>query len=61
MEIKNISTTTNAGDENIPEFSAERNTLYTRNLVKTYGKRTVANQVSISAEHISIRRIWKAC
>ena len=48
MELKNISVTTNAGDENIPEFSEERNTLYTRNLVKTYGKRTVANNVSIS-------------
>lgn len=48
MELKNISVTTNAGDENIPEFSEERNTLYTRNLVKTYGKRIVANNVSIS-------------
>ena len=51
MELKNISATTNAGDENIPEFSEERNTLYTRNLVKTYGKRTVANNVSISVRH----------
>ena len=48
MELKRQSITTNAGDENIPEFSDERNTLYTRNLVKTYGKRTVANNVSIS-------------
>ena len=48
MELKNISATTNAGDEDIPEYSDERNTLYTRNLVKTYGKRTVANNVSIS-------------
>ena len=48
MELNRQSITTNAGDENIPEFSDERNTLYTRNLVKTYGKRTVANNVSIS-------------
>ena len=48
MEQKIPSISTNAGDENIPEFSDERNTLYTRNLVKTYGKRTVANNVSIS-------------
>lgn len=48
MEIKPISTTTNAGDAEIPEYSEDRNTLYTRNLVKTYGKRTVANNVSIS-------------
>lgn len=47
METKNI-TITNAGDADIPEYSEERNTLYTRNLVKTYGKRTVANNVSIS-------------
>ena len=48
MELNKQSITTNAGDENIPEFSDDRNTLYTRNLVKTYGKRTVANNVSIS-------------
>ena len=48
MEIKRQSITTNAGDEDIPAYSDERNTLYTRNLVKTYGKRTVANNVSIS-------------
>lgn len=47
METKNI-TITNAGDAEIPEYTEERNTLYTRNLVKTYGKRTVANNVSIS-------------
>ena len=48
MELKKRPIITNAGDEDIPEFSDERNTLYTRNLVKTYGKRTVANNVSIS-------------
>ena len=48
MEIKTLTATTNAGDADIPEYSDDRNTLYTRNLVKTYGKRTVANQVSIS-------------
>lgn len=48
MELNKQSITTNAGDEDIPEFSDDRNTLYTRNLVKTYGKRTVANNVSIS-------------
>ena len=48
MEIKRQSISTNAGDEDIPAYSDERNTLYTRNLVKTYGKRTVANNVSIS-------------
>ena len=46
MEIKTISATTNAGDAEVPEFSEERNTLYTRHLVKTYGKRTVVNDVS---------------
>ncbi|MCR4614384.1 MAG: LPS export ABC transporter ATP-binding protein [Bacteroidaceae bacterium] len=39
--------TTNAGDAEIPEYSEERQTLYTRHLVKTYGKRTVVNDVSI--------------
>ena len=48
METIQIATTTNAGDAEIPEYSEDRNTLYTRNLVKTYGKRTVANNVSIS-------------
>ncbi len=48
MDIKTISATTNAGDAEVPEFSEERNTLYTRNLVKTYGKRTVVNDVSFS-------------
>ena len=37
----------NAGDTEIPEYSEENMTLYTRNLVKTYGKRTVVNNVSI--------------
>ena len=37
----------NAGDTDIPEYSNDRMTLYTRNLVKTYGKRTVVNDVSI--------------
>ena len=37
----------NAGDTEIPEYSDDRMTLYTRNLVKTYGKRTVVNDVSI--------------
>ncbi len=38
---------TNAGDAEIPQYSDDRMTLYTRNLVKTYGKRTVVNDVSI--------------
>ena len=41
------SASTNAGDSEIPEYSDDRMTLYTRNLVKTYGKRTVVNDVSI--------------
>ena len=45
-EIK-IKATPNAGDENIPKFSDDKMTLYTRNLYKTYGKRTVVNDVSI--------------
>ncbi|MBQ4379931.1 MAG: LPS export ABC transporter ATP-binding protein [Bacteroidaceae bacterium] len=40
--------TTNASDAEIPEFSDDRMTLYTRNLVKTYGKRTVVNDVSFN-------------
>ncbi|MCH5177515.1 MAG: LPS export ABC transporter ATP-binding protein, partial [Prevotellaceae bacterium] len=42
--------TTNAGDEDIPSYSDERQTLYTRHLVKTYGKRTVVNDVSIHVQ-----------
>ncbi|MBQ8736459.1 MAG: LPS export ABC transporter ATP-binding protein [Bacteroidaceae bacterium] len=38
---------TNAGDADVPEFSDEKMTLYTRHLFKTYGKRTVVNDVSI--------------
>lgn len=38
---------TNAGDADVPEFSNEKMTLYTRHLFKTYGKRTVVNDVSI--------------
>jgi len=41
------SATTNAGDAEVPDFSEDRQTLYTRHLVKTYGKRTVVNDVSI--------------
>lgn len=48
MEINTKTATTNAGDADVPEFSEERNTLYTRHLVKTYGKRTVVNDVSFS-------------
>ena len=40
--------TTNASDSEIPEYSEERQTLYTRKLVKTYGKRTVVNDVSFN-------------
>ncbi|MBP5523085.1 MAG: LPS export ABC transporter ATP-binding protein [Bacteroidaceae bacterium] len=40
--------TTNASDAEIPQFSDDRMTLYTRNLVKTYGKRTVVNDVSFN-------------
>ncbi len=46
-EIASKTATTNAGDELIPDYSEERGTLYTRHLVKTYGKRTVVNDVSI--------------
>lgn len=48
MEINTKSATTNAGDADVPDFSEERNTLYTRHLIKTYGKRTVVNDVSFS-------------
>ena len=48
--ISMTSATTNAGDMEVPSFSEERQTLYTRHLVKTYGKRTVVNDVSI---HVS--------
>ena len=41
------TTSTNAGDSEIPEYSDDRMTLYTRHLMKTYGKRTVVNDVSI--------------
>ena len=41
------SATTNAGDAEVPAFSEDHQTLYTRHLVKTYGKRTVVNDVSI--------------
>ena len=41
------SATTNSGDAEVPAFSEDRQTLYTRHLVKTYGKRTVVNDVSI--------------
>lgn len=39
--------TPNAGDQEVPKYSEERQVLYTRHLVKTYGKRTVVNDVSI--------------
>ncbi len=42
-----IQATTNAGDAEVPSYSEERQTLFTRHLVKTYGKRTVVNDVSI--------------
>lgn len=38
---------TNAGDQEIPEYSDSHMALYTRHLFKTYGKRTVVNDVSI--------------
>lgn len=41
------ATSTNAGDSEIPEYSDDRMTLYTRHLMKIYGKRTVVNDVSI--------------
>lgn len=37
---------TNASDTDIPSYSDESMTLYTRHLFKTYGKRTVVNDVS---------------
>jgi lipopolysaccharide export system ATP-binding protein len=40
--------TTNAGDKEVPEYSEDRKTLFTRHLVKTYGKRTVVNDVSFN-------------
>ncbi len=40
--------TTNAGDAERPEYSEDRMALYTRHLVKTYGSRTVVNDVSIN-------------
>jgi len=46
MEMFSTTATTNASDAEIPDFSEDRMTLYTRNLVKTYGKRTVVNDVS---------------
>jgi lipopolysaccharide export system ATP-binding protein len=48
MEMFSTTATTNASDVEIPEFSDDRMTLYTRNLVKTYGKRTVVNDVSFN-------------
>jgi len=39
--------TPNAGDQEVPAYSEDRQVLYTRHLVKTYGKRTVVNDVSI--------------
>ena len=45
-ELLSISSRNN-GDVDVPEYSDERMTLYTRHLVKTYGKRTVVNDVSI--------------
>lgn len=48
MNTKTTIINQNAGDADIPEYSDDRNTLYTRHLVKKYGKRTVANDVSIS-------------
>lgn len=46
MGMFSTTATTNASDAEIPDFSEDRMTLYTRNLVKTYGKRTVVNDVS---------------
>ncbi len=48
MEMFSTTATPNASDAEIPEFSDDRMTLYTRNLVKTYGKRTVVNDVSFN-------------
>lgn len=39
--------TPNAGDQERPAYSEESQVLYTRHLMKTYGKRTVVNDVSI--------------
>ncbi len=46
-ELTGQTASPNAGDDAVPEYSEERQTLYTRHLVKTYGKRTVVNDVSI--------------
>ncbi len=40
-----------AGDAECPDFSEERQTLYTRHLKKIYGKRTVVSDVSINVRH----------
>ena len=48
MDFTYTTATTNASDSEVPEYSDERMTLYTRNLVKTYGKRTVVNDVSFN-------------
>ena len=52
MAEENIqkTATTNAGDDQIPAYSDDQQTLYTRHLVKTYGKRTVVNDVSIHVQ-----------
>ena len=47
MSEELINRQVNASDQEIPEFSDDRMTLYTRHLMKTYGKRTVVNDVSI--------------
>jgi len=39
--------TPNAGDAEVPTWSEGHEVLYTRHLMKTYGKRTVVNDVSI--------------
>lgn len=46
MDMFPTMVTTNASDAEMPDFSDERMTLYTRNLMKTYGSRTVVNNVS---------------
>mgnify|MGYP000001422709 CR=1 FL=1 len=46
-EDRMLNKQSNAGDTEVPEYSEEKRTLYTRHLYKTYGKRTVVNDVSI--------------
>ncbi len=49
-DTKTVDTTIDAGGEQFPVGDAEHMVLRTENLVKKYGKRTVANHVSINVK-----------